>query len=131
MNEYLSNEGAVYRLGYHIIWCPKYRRKVLINGVEKRLKELILEKALINKWDIKALEIMPDHVHLFVMTGPNDSPSHIANQFKGYSSRVLREEFNWLKRRLPTLWSRSYFATTVGNVSERAIQKYIEEQKYS
>lgn len=121
----------MYRLGYHVIWCPKYRRSVLVNGVDVRLKELVLEKAAANGWDVRALEVMPDHVHVFVFAGPNDSPSRIANQFKGYTSRVLRSEFACLRSRLPTLWSRSYFVATVGNVSEAAIAKYIQEQKRS
>lgn len=131
MSAYQSTDGAVFRLGYHIVWCPKYRRRVLINGVDARLKELIEEKAIANGWTIEALEVMPDHVHVFVMADPKSSPSRIANQFKGYSSHALRSEYPWLKSRLPTLWSRSYFAATVGNVSEGAIRHYIEQQKTS
>ena len=129
VTQYASTDGAVYRLGYHLIWCPKYRRCVLVDGVGARLKELLAEKADEHGWEIRALEVMPDHVHVFVFALPKHSPSYIANQFKGYTSRVLRQEFSWLRSRLPTLWSRSYFVATVGNVSEATVQRYIAEQK--
>jgi putative transposase len=120
--------GAVYDLGLHIVWCPKYRRGVLGGRVAERLRELIEQKATENGWRIVACEIMPDHVHLLVKTGPKDSPSHVANQFKRYTSRVLREEFPHLRSRLPTLWSKSYFAATVGAVSAATVQRYIDTQ---
>jgi putative transposase len=120
--------GAVYDLGLHIVWCPKYRRGVLGGRVAERLRELIEQKATWNGWRIVACEIMPDHVHLFVKTGPKDSPSHVANQFKGYTSRVLREEFPHLRSRLPTLWSKSYLAATAGAVSAATVQRYIDTQ---
>lgn len=120
--------GAVYDLGLHVVFCPKYRRPVLQDRVAVRLRELIEEKAAGNDWRIVACEIMPDHVHLFVKTGPKDSPSHVANQFKGYTSRVLREEFPYLRSRLPTLWSKSYFAATAGAVSAATVQRYIDTQ---
>lgn len=129
MTPYASTDGAVYRLGYHLIWCPKYRRRVLVDGVDVRLKELLSEKAAEHDWEIRALGVMPDHVHVFVFARPKDSPSFVANQFKGYTSRVLRREFSWLRSRLPTLWSRSYFVASVGNVSEGTVQRYISEQK--
>lgn len=126
--EYQTNRGAAYSLGYHVVWCPKYRRPVLVGPVAERLRELIHDKAAEHGWTIVTLEIMPDHVHLFVRTDPEASPSYIANQFKGMTSRVLRQEFPELKRRLPTLWSRSYFVSSVGHVSAATVQKYIETQ---
>jgi putative transposase len=120
--------GAVYDLGLHVVWCPKYRRPVLQERVAARLRELIGAKAAEHGWRIVACEIMPDHVHLFVKTGPQDSPAHVANQFKGYTSRVLRGEFPHLRSRLPTLWSKSYFAATVGAVSAATVQRYIDTQ---
>jgi len=120
--------GAVYDLGLHVVWCPKYRRQVLGGRVAVRLRELIEQKAAGNGWRIVACEIMPDRVHLFVKTGPKDSPSHVANQFKGYTSRMLRDEFPHLRSRLPTLWSKSYFAATVGAVSAATVQRYIDTQ---
>jgi putative transposase len=126
--EYQTSRGAAYSLGYHLVWCPKYRRPVLVGPVAERLRSLITEKAAEHEWTIVALEIMPDHVHVFVRADPEASPSYLANQFKGMSSRVLRQEFPALKRRLPTLWSRSYFVSSVGNVSAATIERYIDTQ---
>lgn len=126
---YRKTSGCVYTLKYHFVWCPKYRRKVLVDDVAERLKELLYEKATELGAEIHALEIMLDHVHLFVESDPTLAPSHIAAQFKGFTSRVLREEFPWLKSRLPALWSRSYYVGSVGHVSEATVRKYIENQK--
>ena len=120
---------CVYNIGYHIIWCPKYRRSVLVGNVEKRLKELLHEKAEEIDITIEKLEIMPDHVHLFVKTPPTVAPHWMVQQLKGYSSRILRQEFRGLKSRLPTLWTRSYYCESVGHISEETIKKYIEDQK--
>ena len=115
-------------MGYHVVWCPKYRRAVLTGPVKDRCEALIRAKAAEHGWRIVALEIMPDHVHLVVKAHPSDSPSRIANQFKGFTSRQLRREFPQLRSRLPTLWSRSYFAATVGAVSAATVQRYIDTQ---
>ncbi|MBU2052389.1 IS200/IS605 family transposase [Patescibacteria group bacterium] len=127
--EYAKNAGAVYSLKYHLVWCPKYRRPVLVGDVASRLKVLLNEKAVQLKATIHALEVMPDHVHLFLETDPTRAPAHIAFQFKGYTSNVLRREFPELKSRLPTLWSRSYFIGSIGSVTAAAIQHYIDSQK--
>ena len=124
-----KSRSATYNLAYHLIWCPKYRRKVLINGIDIRLKELLNEKAIELGVVIENMEVMPDHVHLFVKCEPSDAPQFLVGQFKGYSSRILREEFPELKSKLPTLWTRSYFAESVGHISEATIKKYIDEQK--
>ena len=126
---YASNAGAVYSLGYHLVWCPKYRKPVLVGQVEVHLKELLAERCSERGWEIVALETMPDHVHLFVHADPTDAPAYIANQLKGYTSRVLRREFPHLRSALPTLWSRSYFVSSVGAVSESMIRRYIEDQR--
>ena len=120
---------TVYNLGYHLIWCPKYRREVLVGDVEKHLKKLLIEKAKEIEVEIIEMEIMPDHVHLFVKGRPTDSPHWIVQQLKGYTSRILRNEYKTLRSRLPTLWTRSYYVESVGHISEQTIQKYIEEQK--
>ncbi len=120
---------SVFNIGYHLIWCPKYRRKVLVDGKDVRLKELLREKANSMEWTIESMEVMPDHVHLFVKAAPTDSPHWIVQQLKGYSSRMMREEFPDLKRRLPSLWTRSYFCGSVGHISEESVKKYIEDQK--
>lgn len=124
-----TNPGCVYNVSYHIIWCPKYRRKLLVGEVEQRLRFLLTEKATENRWDISKLEIMPDHVHLFIKATPSDSVAHIVSQLKGYTSFMLRNEFQHLRQRVPTLWTRSYYVETIGHISEKTILKYIEDQK--
>jgi putative transposase len=123
-----SNKST-FNLGYHIVWCPKYRRAILIGDVEKDLKELILKKAKDINVSIEKMEVMPDHIHLFVKSEPIDSPHWIVQQLKGYTSRILREKHKHLRTKLPTLWTRSYFCESVGHISEDTIIKYIEEQK--
>jgi putative transposase len=124
-----TSNKAVYNLGYHFIWCPKYRRKVLVAQVESRLRELLLEKAEQIDVVIETMEIMSDHVHLFVKTTPVNAPHFIVQQFKGYTSRMLRKEFDTLKSRLPTLWTRSYYVESVGHISAETVKRYIENQK--
>mgnify|MGYP000108193969 CR=1 FL=1 len=124
-----TNPGCVYNVSYHIIWCTKYRRKLLLGEVEERLRSLLIEKATANGWDIPELEIMPDHVHLFIRSKPTYAVHFVVNQLKGYSSVKLRKEFPKLKSRLPTLWTRSYFVESVGHISEDTMKKYIENQK--
>lgn len=126
---YISSQTSVHFIGYHFIWCPKYRRKVLVGKIEERLKELVKEKSKELSCEIITLEVMPDHVHLFIQANPKISPNSIVGQIKGYSSRILRKEFRELRTRLPTLWTRSYFVSTHGHISDKMIQKYIEEQK--
>ena len=128
-SRYAKNAGAVFSLKYHLVWCPKYRRPVLTSPVDLRLKELVAEIASEHGMTIHAAEVMPDHVHLFVESDPTLCVAEIANRFKGRTSHVLRGEFPFLRSRLPTLWSRSYFAATVGAVSEATIRRYIEAQK--
>jgi len=128
-NRWTTSNKAVYNLGYHIIWCPKYRRKVLVDDVEARLKELWHEKAAEIGVAIETLEVLPEHVHLFVKATPTKAPHYIVQQLKGYTSRTLRQEFKSLRSRLPTLWTRSYYVESVGHISEASIKKYIEEQK--
>jgi putative transposase len=120
---------SVFNVGYHLIWCPKYRRSVLVESIEVRLKELLLQKAKDIGVSIEKMEVMPDHVHLFVKSEPTASPHFIVQQLKGYTSRILRQEFPTLRSRLPTLWTRSYYVESVGHISESVIKKYIEEQK--
>nr|WP_238530428.1 IS200/IS605 family transposase [Oscillochloris trichoides] len=128
---YIRHAGGVSTLHYHVVWCPKYRRKVLHGEIADRLKALLHEKADALGVTIEGLEVMPDHVHLLVSASPTEAPHHLANPFKGYTSRVLREEFPGLKQRLPSLWSRSSSVGSGGHVSAEIIQKYIEQQKRS
>ncbi|WP_018637201.1 IS200/IS605 family transposase [Parafrankia elaeagni] len=118
--------GGVHDLGYRVVWCPKYRRPVLTGPVRDRRDELIRQKCTEHGWGVVALEVMPDHVRLFVRAHPKHSPSYVANQFKGCTSRVLRAEFPHLRSRLSTLWSWSYFVVTVGVVSADMVRRYID-----
>ena len=126
---YRKHTGAVFSLKYHLVWCPKYRLPVLIDTVKQRWLELLHHKAAELEATIRAVDIMPDHVHLFIESDPTQAPAHLANPFKGFSSRVLRQEFPHLKSRMPTLWSRSYFIGSVGAVSEATVKRYIEQQE--
>lgn len=124
-----TSNTSVFNVSYHIIWCPKYRRKVLTGPIEARLIELLNIKAKEINCEIEKMEVMPDHVHLFVKSSPVNSPHYIVQQLKGYTSRLLRLEFPGLKSRLPTLWTRSYYLETIGHISEKTIKRYIEDQK--
>jgi putative transposase len=128
-SRYAKNTGADFALKYHLVRCPKYRRPVLVDAVADRLKVLLAEKAAELGMTIHALEVMPDHVHLFVEGDPRWCVAEIVNRLKGYTSRVLRGEFRSLRSRLPTLWTRSYFAGSVGHVSAATVERYIAEQK--
>lgn len=128
-DDYTHKKGIVYKNQFRIIFCPKYRRKVLVNGVDERLKEILFGIAREKDVEIKALEIMPDHVHIFIDFDPRITLHKIIKDFKGISSRILREEFPFLKSRLPSLWTRSYFVCSIGHISEETIKKYIENQK--
>jgi putative transposase len=129
VGRYAKNAGAVFSLKYHVVWCPKYRRAVLVKPVDRRLKELLREKADELGMTIHTLEVMPDHVHLFLESDPTLCVAEIVNRLKGFTSHALREEFPFLRSRLPTLWSRSYYAGSVGSVSAAVVRKYIQDQK--
>lgn len=129
MIQYKSNKNVVYACQYHVVWCPKYRRKVLINGVDERLKVIINEVIHELNAELLDLEIMDDHVHLLVSVDPQFGIHKLIKRIKGVSSRILREEFPWLKSKIPALWTNSYFVSTVGGATSEAVEKYIEEQK--
>jgi putative transposase len=126
---YRKNAGATFALKYHLVWCPKYRRPVLDVKIAARLEEILRETCDQLEVEILALEIMPDHVHLFISSDPRWAVAGLMARLKGGSSKILREEFPSLRSRLPTLWSRSYYAGTVGHVSEATVRQYIKEQK--
>ncbi len=129
--EYKSINNVVYSCKYHVVWCPKYRRKVLIGEIESRLKELILEAALEIQADIIEMEIMPDHVHLLMEVDPQFGIHKAIKNIKGKTSYHLRKEFKSLTTKLPTLWTNSYFVSTVGGAPLEIIKQYIESQKTS
>jgi len=124
-----TSNTTVYNLGYHLIWCPKYRREVLVDKVAARLKALLNVKAQELCVDIEKMEIMPDHVHLFVKTSPVNAPHYVVQQLKGYTSRILRGEFKSLRSRIPSLWTRSYYVESIGHISEDTVKQYIQDQK--
>jgi putative transposase len=125
--DYQHERHTVHLVVYHMIWCPKRRRKVLVGPVGDRLEQLIREVAEEHGWQIIELAIQPDHVHLFVRSDPYTAPSDIARFMKGRSSRLLREEFPHLLK-LPSLWTHSFFVSTAGHVSAETIKHYIERQ---
>lgn len=126
---YKTNRNVVYKCYYHVVWCPKYRRKVLHSGVDERLKQVVHEVCNELGAELMGLEVMPDHVHLLVGVDPQFGVHRLVKRIKGKSSRVLREEFPWLKSRIPSLWTNSYFVTTTGGAPLAAVKKYIENQK--
>jgi putative transposase len=118
-NRWKRSATTVYNIGYHLIWCPKYRRKVLVGEVAERLRELLFQKAGEIEVEIAQMEIMPDHLHLhlFVKATPTNSPHCIVQQLKGYTSRMIRSELPRMKSRMPTLWTRSYYCESAGHIS--------------
>lgn len=129
MKEYIHKQGLVYKNQFHIIFCPKYRRKVLVGDIATDLEQILYELADEKEMTIHAMEIMPEHVHLFLEFDPRLLLHKVIKDFKGISSRRLRDKYPSLKSRLPSLWTRSYFSCTVGHISEDTIQQYIENQK--
>jgi putative transposase len=126
---YNSNGKHIYSCQYHIIFCPKYRRKILINPIDERLKEILNNVSENLNAEIIEMEVMPDHVHILISTDINYSISYLVKRLKGTSSGLLRKEFPQLKKKLPSLWTRSFFVSSVGSVSLDIVKKYIEEQK--
>ena len=126
---YKTNNNVVYSCKYHVVWCPKYRRKVLVDGVDERLKEIAQAVAEEMSFEIIEMEVMPDHVHMLVEVDPQLGIHKAVKRIKGRSSHDLREEFPWLRRRLPSLWTNSYFVSTVGGAPLAAARRYIEDQK--
>jgi len=124
-----QTKHAVYQISYHFVWCPKYRRPVLTGDVSDRLVQLLPLKVADLGGEVLELVVRPDHVHLFVSFPPTLSPHQIMHRLKGYLSHQLRKEFPQLKRRLPSLWTRSYYVGTAGHVSSETIRKYIEAQE--
>lgn len=124
-----TNANIAFQCAYHIVWCPKYRREVIGGRMEVRLKEVIAEVITEKRAWLIEMETMPDHVHLVVEVDPQFGVHKLVKAIKGRSSRVLREEFPWLKSRLPSLWTNSYFVATVGGASLSVIKRYVESQK--
>ena len=126
---YKSNGQILYSCKYHVVFCPKYRRKVLVDGIDTRLREIIQQVADDLECEIIELEIMPDHVHILCEVDPQFGVHKFVKRVKGLSSFLLRKQFPTLKSRLPTLWTNSYFISTVGGAPLAVIKQYIENQK--
>ena len=124
-----KSAGCTHLLQYHLVWCPKYRRGVLIGDIANALDELLHTKASELGVDLLWLAIRPDHVHLCVTGMPTMAVNQLVRHFKGYTAHELRIRFPELKTRLPSLWSRSYYAGSIGQVSDETVRRYIEAQK--
>ena len=126
--EYQRDEHRVHLIVYHLIWIPKRRKPVLINNVAKDCDAMIRHKCETMGWQVLELVVQPDHVHLFVRVFPTTSAADVVKECKGMTSRELRKKYPHLLK-LPSLWTRAYFASTAGNVSQETIRRYIEDQK--
>lgn len=128
-NEYRHSKTTVSLVNYHFVFCPRYRRKIFVNSeVDARFKALVQEIAKENEWNILAIETDKDHCHLFINVQPTYAPSKIMNIIKGKTSRIIRQEFEHLSK-MPSVWTRSYFVSTAGNVSSEIIKRYVENQR--
>jgi putative transposase len=129
MKDMRSNNNVVYICRYHVVFCPKYRRKVLTPPIDERLKTILAEQ--IERWgqELIEMEVMPDHVHLLVGCDPRFGLHRLVKLLKGYSSHTLREEFPTLKRRVPSLWTHRYFVATTGGVTLETLKRYVQNQK--
>jgi putative transposase len=129
-NQYRKTNTTISLVNYHFVFCPRYRRKIFqIPGLEERFKTLVQQKCKELDIEILAMECQIDHTHLFLNCPPTMGPSDVMHKLKGYTSRILREEYTVLSK-MPNLWTRSYFVSTAGNVSSQTIQTYVEMQKY-
>lgn len=131
LSEFRANRHVVYACTYHVVWCPKYRRPVLTGPVEARLKDLIRLTVAETQGELVELEVMPDHVHLLVSVDPQFGIHRLIKRIKGVTSRLLRTEFPAIKRRLPTLWTHSYFVATCGGAPLELIKQYVANQKHA
>ena len=124
--EYRHYNHSVGLSVVHLVWVPKRRKRVLIGDVKTRMIQIFQELAIEKNWAIRALEVAPDHIHLFVETHPTDAINQVVKAFKGRSATLLRREFPELQK-MPSLWTNSYFFSTAGNVSADTIQRYIND----
>ena len=128
-SKYRTTETTMYCCRYHVIFCPKYRRKVLINGIDERFKEIVLSMQEEQNFYVIEMEVMPDHVHLLLDVDPTIGINTIVSRIKGKTAHILTREFPEINRRIPTLWTRSKFIATVGSISLDVVKEYIKSQK--
>jgi putative transposase len=129
MEEMRSHHNVSYITHYHVVWCPKYRRKVLVNGIDERLKQIVQDVCTERSAALEEIEVMPDHIQVLVSCDPQFGIHRLIRLIKGRSSRVLRQEYPHLKTRLPTLWTNAYFVATIGGAPLEIVKQYIEGQK--
>ena len=127
--QYMSNETTVFSCQYHVVFCPKYRRPVLVDGIDERVKQIAAEAGEAIGYILMDIEVMPNHVHLLIDVPPTKVVRNVVMRLKGKLAHELRSEFPKLKSRLPSLWTRSCFISSVGSVSLEVVKKYIENQK--
>ena len=127
--EYKSNNNVVYSCKYHVVFYPKYRRPVRVDGVDERFREIAREVAGEMGFEIMEMEAMPDHVHRLLEVDPQLGIHRAVKRIKGRTSHDLREEFPWLRKRIPSLWTNSYFVSTVGGAPLSIVKQYIENQR--
>ena len=131
MNEYWTGSHTKHKLKFHVVWLPKYRKRVLRGEVEKRLKQLLYQAAEVNSWWLHELAVMPDHIHMLIQINPRESIAEVVQRMKGGTSKKIREELPELEEFLwgDSLWADGYFAESVGIANEAVIKKYIREQR--
>ena len=126
---YRTNNNIYYSCKYHVVWCPKYRKKILIGSVEERLKEIVKEVCAEVRAELIELECDKDHIHILVDIDPQYGIHSLIKSIKGRSSFLLRKEFPFLKKTMPCMWTNSYFVSTVGGAPLKVVKQYIENQK--
>lgn len=124
-----SNNNVIHSCRYRVVFCPKFRRRVLVDGVPERFEQIACEVADELSFEIVEMEVADDRVQLLLEVDPQLGIHRAVKRIKARTSHVLREEFPWLKRRIPTLWTNSYFVSTVGEAPRGAVERYIEDQK--
>jgi putative transposase len=128
-SELHHDRTIIYSCKYHVIFCPKYRRKLLVPPLDRRLKEQILEKQAEYGYEVIEMEVMADHVHLLLDVDPRIGIDTVVRKIKGYTAHSLRQEHPWMKSSLPSMWTRSRFIASVGSVSLEVVKQYIQEQQ--
>ena len=127
--EYQRDEHRVHLIVYHLIWCPKRRKRILAEPIASTLHRLIVDKCTQRGWEILQLAIQPDHIHLFVRVFPTNAASDVVSEIKAFTAHELRQLYPNIVSKLPSLWTRSYFSSTAENISEATIRAYIDAQK--
>ena len=125
---YQTSENIVYRCRYHVVWCTKYRRKILSPPYVDRLRESLTEMSENRPWEIYNMDVLPDHVHLDISCDPQFGILECVKRLKNETAKTLRNEFPELKSRVPSIWTREAMITSVGTVSQGDISKYLESR---